>query len=212
MGDVDALAYLTSRFTLPLEAAEMPIEIPRVVRTDLGGILRDLGCTRGAEIGVWRGEFSEALCQANPALHLTCVDAWTPYWQYADYRLRPKLDEAEADARRRLAPYGCTLIKAFSEDAAKRIGDATLDFVYIDSNHAFEFVVRDLAAWIPKVRPGGIVAGHDYDARYKGIHVAPAVHGYTTAYGIRPWFVLGRRKVRRGEPRDRERSFLWVKT
>ena len=212
MGDgVNALEYLLTRFNLPREAETMPVEIPRTVRTDLGWILRDLGFVRGAEIGVWRGEFSEALCQANPALHLTCVDAWTPYWKYSDYRLMAKLDEAEADARRRLAPFVCTIIKAFSEDAAKRVKDSSLDFVYIDSNHEFEFVVRDLAAWIPKVRQGGIIAGHDYDARYKAIHVAQAVQGYTSAYNIRPWFVLGRRKTRRGEPRDRERSFLWVK-
>ena len=38
-----------------------------------------------------------------------------------------------------------------------------LDRVYIDGNHAYEFVLEDLRSWYPKVRPGGLVVGDDYD-------------------------------------------------
>ena len=38
-----------------------------------------------------------------------------------------------------------------------------LDWVYIDGNHTYEFVLEDLRSWYPKVRPGGLVVGDDYD-------------------------------------------------
>jgi hypothetical protein len=37
-----------------------------------------------------------------------------------------------------------------------------LDFVYIDGDHSYEGVLRDIHAWTPHVRKGGIIAGHDY--------------------------------------------------
>ena len=42
------------------------------------------------------------------------------------------------------------------------IADGDLDWVFIDANHNYDYVRADIAAWTPKVRPGGIIAGHDY--------------------------------------------------
>ena len=47
--------------------------------------------------------------------------------------------------------------------AASRYADNSLDFVFIDASHDMESVSKDLAAWWPKVRSGGLFAGHDYD-------------------------------------------------
>ena len=49
-----------------------------------------------------------------------------------------------------------------SLQAADLIDDASLDFVYIDGRHDYESVLADLESWWPKLRPGGIFAGHDY--------------------------------------------------
>jgi len=118
----------------------------------------------------------------------------------------------EQEARLKLAPYGTTFIKAWSVDAAKQFPDGSISWLYIDGNHTFEGLVSDLAAWVPKVKSGGIISGHDYRhfRRGLGIRVIEAVNGYTAAHDIHPWFVLGRLKVKPGETRDRERSFLWV--
>ena len=49
-----------------------------------------------------------------------------------------------------------------SVDAAKLYDDGSLDLVFIDAGHTFEDVVADIEAWLPKVRPYGFIAGHDY--------------------------------------------------
>ncbi len=179
-----------------------PIDID-ATRADLAGAFRLLRFSRGAEIGVEQGAYSEVLCRANPELQLLCVDAWTAYPGYRDHVTQSKLDGFYAATCERLKPYRAQPVRAFSLDAAKNVENRSLDFVYIDASHRFEHVVADLAAWVPKVKTGGIVAGHDM-RRVKGngyFHVPQAVHGWTSAYQIRPWFVL------RG---DRSPSFFWV--
>ena len=46
--------------------------------------------------------------------------------------------------------------------AAKSYRNAELDFVFLDADHSYEGVTADIDAWLPKIRPGGILAGHDY--------------------------------------------------
>ena len=98
----------------------------------------------------------------------------------------------------------------------KQFADNSLDFVYIDANHQDPYVTQDITAWQGKVRPGGILAGHDY-ARPRGKDGAPqhnvkgAVQTYAAENNIRPWFVLGSFKAPRGEQRDSVRSWMWIK-
>ena len=65
----------------------------------------------------------------------------------------------------------------------------------------------------PKVKKGGILAGHDYLEITKPTHthVFEAVNAYTKSYDIKPWFVLGRDDKIPGEIRDKRRSWMWVK-
>jgi hypothetical protein len=86
-----------------------------------------------------------------------------------------------------------------------------LDFVYIDGNHSLPYVIADLAAWVPKVRPGGIVSGHDFRQylEQRHSHVVEALYAYTRAYEITPWFVLG---AKSGGRRDTYRSWFFVKS
>lgn len=49
-----------------------------------------------------------------------------------------------------------------SWDCAQLYEDRTLDFVYIDADHHYEAVSRDIDHWLPKVKPGGVISGHDY--------------------------------------------------
>jgi hypothetical protein len=180
-------------------------------RADLPTLCRSLGFTKGAEIGVWKGAYSAAFCQANPQLHMLCVDPWLSYPAWLDTK-NPDLpaedaarwiDEAYQIARTRLAPLNCTIARMFSAEAAKYVPDRSLDVVYIDGNHVEAAVYEDLTLWAPKVRTGGIVAGHDYRAftNKPTIHVIEAVQAYTTAHAIDPWYITAG---------DRTPSFLWA--
>jgi len=56
-----------------------------------------------------------------------------------------------------------------STATAAKFADHSLDFVYIDACHDYDKVKQDVEAWLPKVKPGGTIAGHDYDASHPGV-------------------------------------------
>jgi hypothetical protein len=211
MGTLD---FILNRYSIKSEhLSQLPIPIKGMRRKDLGPLFYDLGFTKGAEIGVWKGQFSETLLVANPNLHMYCVDPWIPYPEYWDHTRHDTIGAAYKIAKERLAKYNTTIIRKFSIEASKDIPNNSLDFVYIDGNHSFQDCVNDLCEWSKKVRVGGIISGHDYKDFPNGnyIHVVEAVHGFVSSNYIRPWFVLGRTKVRQGERTETPRSFMWVK-
>jgi len=53
-------------------------------------------------------------------------------------------------------------VRINSVEAAKQFADSSLEFIFIDANHAYEAVLEDLKAWFPKLKKGGHIAGHDY--------------------------------------------------
>lgn len=124
----------------------------------------------GAEIGVFRGRFSEMLFKDIPNLHLLCVDSWKNIPHH----------KAEAEgAKATLAKYDATIMHMSSMEAAKQIADESLDFVYIDANHRYHSCLDDLVEWGKKVRPGGIICGDDYYHSPSGlIGVVEAVDEY----------------------------------
>jgi hypothetical protein len=54
------------------------------------------------------------------------------------------------------------MIRGTSKKTSEIFHDSSLDFIYIDANHSYDFVKEDLELWYPKVKPGGWVMGHDY--------------------------------------------------
>ena len=84
--------------------------------------------------------------------------------------------------------HGVRFIRKPSVEAAKDIPDASLDFVYIDGAHDIQSVVNDIHEWQKKVRPDGIVYGHDYKRSTNPRvvhHVKDAVPAYCYAYRIK---------------------------
>ena len=210
----ETLEKLRLRFNLDLEQKQMPIEIPNTDRETLASLFWELGLNRGVELGVEQGLYSETLCKANPNIQLFSVDAWTAYKGYRDHVSQSKIDGFHEKTLERLSPYNVTVIKGFSMDIVKQFSDESLDFVYIDGNHEFKQTVDDITEWAKKVRSGGIIAGHDFIRRKNPeylMHVIEAVEGYTSAWKIKPWFVLGRKDKIEGERRDQNRSWFFVK-
>lgn len=163
-------------------------------------LFRDSGYKVGAEIGVERGRNAKNMFLDIPGLKLFCVDMWVPF--ESDYMTAEYMANRESvyrEAKRRLSKYNAVIIRKYSVDAAKDIPDGSLDFVYIDANHEYDFIMQDLIVWTPKVRIGGIVSGHDYHPRLWG--VVPAVNDYTRFHKIDNVFYTGE-----GAP-----SFWWVR-
>jgi hypothetical protein len=54
------------------------------------------------------------------------------------------------------------IIRDFSHSASELFEDQSLDLVYIDADHSYSGCYSDIKAWFPKVKPGGLICGHDY--------------------------------------------------
>lgn len=70
-----------------------------------------------------------------------------------------------------------------SEAAARIFADGILDLVFIDANHSYDSIKQDILLWLPKVKPGGILCGHDcegYYAQYTGSLKLAIDSGYQT--------------------------------
>ena len=89
-----------------------------------------------------------------------------------------------AVAKKVLKKYGdkVEFIRKLSENATEHIEDGSLDFMYIDGNHQYEFVKKDIELYYPKVKKGGIIGGDDYtsspETETEGFGVFKAVNEF----------------------------------
>jgi hypothetical protein len=122
----------------------------------------------GAELGAHAGKFTEELLMMFPDLTMYAVDAWavTPGYESYDF---PDIRKAFV---RRTARFGKRVqpLQMDSVEAALHVKDASLDFVFIDADHSYAGVAADIDAWRCKVKPGGLLCGHDYlHPRFPGV-------------------------------------------
>lgn len=203
---METLDFITKEWNIDA-TQESPILIPYGRFKDLPKLLNKLDFKVGAEIGVHQGTYSKTLLQRIPGLKLYGIDLWKSYSGYKDFT-KHNLSEAHQMAIDNTKAFDCELIQGWSDskEILNRFADESLDFIFIDGNHAYEWVVWDIANWSKKVKKGGIIFGHDYDdytnsKRWKEMGVIPAIDGWTKSYKIAPWFVLGN---------NRNRCFMWV--
>lgn len=120
----------------------------------------------GAEVGVLAGRLSAHLLETLPRLTLYMVDSWCGgdrgkpssggrVGGTVDRRQAAAVTEAYKDRRH--------ILHGDSIEMAVSIDDGALDFVFLDANHTYEAVARDLRVWYPKVKSGGTMCGHDWE-------------------------------------------------
>lgn len=127
----------------------------------------------GAEVGVFEGECALGLLSGLPNLQqLLCIDPWEVNEDFQ--RLMPckqgKILTANWDHV--LEKYLRTVVRVHqsrvvsmrmtSLEAAELVEGESLDFAFIDANHAYEFVKPDIDMWTTKVKAGGIICGDDF--------------------------------------------------
>ena len=93
---------------------------------------------------------------------------------------------AREELKERLKPITqfkeCIISADGSEGYSKKIKDSSIDMVYIDANHNYDSVKRDLGLWGPKVKQGGFICGHDYCQTFDG--VIKAVDEYVANHNL----------------------------
>ena len=110
-------------------------------------LIDEIGAAKIAEIGVKKGHTSLFLLENCPKIKVyLLID---PVLSHNLYRKGAFLNST-------------VFFTMKSEDAAPLIQDGSLDLVFIDGNHSYKYVTMDIQMWLPKVRKGGILCGHDY--------------------------------------------------
>lgn len=180
--------------------AKSPIKIMRTRYGAIPKIIRNIQYKVGVEVGVATGYYSKHLCHYCPDFKLYSVDAWELFSGCTHNETQQDMDNLYEVARVKLAPFkNNQIIRAWSMDAVRRFDDNSLDFVYIDAAHDYKNAYQDIREWSKKVRPGGLVSGHDYqDPNFKNkkgyekeiYDVKAAVNDWVAKENISPLFIL----------------------
>jgi hypothetical protein len=129
---------------------------------------------RFVEVGALLGKstvyLAAAIAASGKTMHCDVVDKWTLAHDEPGYReIYDKYGASTFETfQSNLDRFGlCDVVNPIRADSvatAERYADGSLDFVFIDADHSYDAVRADIAAWLPKVKARGILAGHDYDA------------------------------------------------
>jgi predicted O-methyltransferase YrrM len=124
--------------------------------------LRERSNLTVVEIGVRHAGHAEYMLNSLDIEHLYLIDPYDAYGDYQEAWDHERMSSAEERARSRLKNYEqVTFVKEYSSAAVDLIPEQ-VDLVYIDGNHAYEYVQEDIANYYDRIRAGGILAGHDY--------------------------------------------------
>jgi len=148
----------------------------------LDRIIKQNGFRYIAELGCKNGKTTEFLLANNPDLRIVAVDLFKSQptqagveggETYEDWNF----GEIKAEFDRRIAPYEnrvevhCTYTSGV---ATVFYHKPVFDLIFIDADHSYRGVSTDIKDWLPKVRSGGIVAGHDYNTKWPSVQRAVA--------------------------------------
>lgn len=126
-------------------------------------ILNDNNLKNGLEIGTFKGEFAKIVLDKWDGI-LYMVDPWKGMDDYEDASNHKHHNEVYSDVIKNLEGYEnrAFMLRGKSEDLNHLFSDSSLDFIYIDGNHSYEYVKLDLELWWDKIKVGGFLMGHDY--------------------------------------------------
>lgn len=105
------------------------------------------------EVGTYAGESAEIFLKSGKVKKIYCVDLW----HIKDWA------EAEEPVNELIKRYPQLVkLKMSSEKGAKEFENESVDFIYIDANHYYEPCKLDIINYLPKIKKGGWIGGHDF--------------------------------------------------
>jgi len=144
-------------------------------KKNFGEAMEERGFTVAAELGVQTGVFSDMYLYTSPSTtKYILVDTWAHRANYSD---AANVDNARQEAiyqgmLKRLGPYRSAgtgragaelqIMRMWTTEAAPKVPDESIDFIYVDARHDYCGVKEDIEAWWPKLKTGGVMAGDDY--------------------------------------------------
>ena len=171
-----------------------PIRLKGIERPEMYKLFAELGFTVGLETGIEKGKNATVMYENIPNLKLYGLDSYKqhPQCSYAFHAAKrhwnPKAIKNWKDqCLKRMKGKNYIKIEKFTEDAIHDIKDNSLDFVYLDADHSYDFVMQDMILLGRKLRKGGIMSGHDYfyEKGKRREKVMQAVKDYTNVHGIK---------------------------
>ena len=130
------------------------------------------------EVGSWKGRstsFAGPVCNANDT-RLVCVDHWSGSRDVLADRYASALavEDVEATFRANMSMLGIVVevIAASSVVAAARFSPGSVDRVFLDASHDHDSVAEDLRVWSERLKPDGLLAGHDYADKHPEVRAA----------------------------------------
>lgn len=130
--------------------------------------------SKGAEIGIFEGNFSEYIIDTVKPSLFYLVDVFTGYTISGD-KNGENMKEVSLDlvyenlTNKFKDNNNIKLFKGFSANFYESIPDDALDFIYIDGDHSYEGVKLDINNARNKIKTGGLICGHDYTSRFQGV-------------------------------------------
>ena len=123
------------------------------------------------EIGVWKGGSTAymgvEIYNSKKVIEYHAIDTFEGSIEHGTVH---GLYEEALDNLKPLIDLGVVkLIKGHSQEVVKNYEDESIDFCFIDGSHEYEDVKADILAYLPKVKKGGILSGHDYDKIWSGV-------------------------------------------
>jgi hypothetical protein len=124
------------------------------------------------EIGSWKGMSSAFMCveiaNSNKNINFFCIDTWQGSKEHS---IEDDLYNIFISNMKSVKNY-FSAYKMTSVEASKLFEDKSIDFAFIDASHEYEDVLEDIKSWYPKIKVGGIIAGHDYSDVWPGVKKA----------------------------------------
>jgi hypothetical protein len=192
MSDVDNITFGPEVATVKGDYGKRNVyyTLPWLMRGWLMSLIEGYDLRLGAELGVWRGDTTFFLLDNAPFLVLHGVDLFErqldhPYYCKDEYDFTEVYPELVAKSQ----GYDGRLIlhRGFTHEVADSFPDGYFDFVFIDADHEYEGVKRDILAWYPKVRKGGFLMGHDTHADGVRRAVMECLTNYEVSYDTFCW-------------------------